>query len=111
MAGSIDSLQPPNVPSQVHSVRLKSPALAQQDSVSKGVTDKRKDSKKKCELMLYVRTYVHIHMYVFTLCDFQLNSTNLISNPVDLEHTIHVGYDPVTKEFTVSAGYRTLRWE
>ena len=25
-----------------------------------------------------------------------------ISNPVDFEHMIHVGFDPVTGEFTVS---------
>lgn len=82
MADSTDSA--PNVPSRVASLRVNHSAghipLTQQDSFSgKGGGSKaKKDGKKKP------------------------GYKPDISNPVDFEHMIHVGFDPVTGEFTVS---------
>ena len=42
-------------------------------------------------------TYTHTHTHTHTVRD-----RPEISSPVDFEHTVHVGFDPITGEFTVS---------
>lgn len=83
MADSTDSAPPPNVPSRGASLRPSNNSgshvmLAHQDSVTgkSGAGKGKKDGKK-------AKGYKPD-----------------ISNPVDFEHMIHVGFDPVTGEFT-----------
>lgn len=83
MADSTDSTPLPNVPSRVASLRPSMnsgshPVLSSQDSFTgKGGPGKKKKNEKGAKAY-----------------------KPDISNPVDFEHMIHVGFDPVTGEFT-----------
>ena len=105
MADSTDSAPPPNVPSRVGSLRPNNSSghvlLTQQDSITgkSGAGKGKKDTKKGGE-------FEHVKKINGPLCNFPGKGYKPdISNPVDFEHMIHVGFDPVTGEFTVSTGY------
>lgn len=106
MADATDSAPPPNVPSRVASLRPNNSSphmlLSQQDSYTGKSSSKGKKESKKGESWC-------IKHYCFTFYNFPAKAYKPdISNPVDFEHMIHVGFDPVTGEFTVRNLYSTV---